>query len=154
MPTPTDTRLLLDVMVGGLTSILRMLGYDVVYALDRDAEQDDALTQLAQAENRTVITRDRQIAARYDPTVLLHSTDTDVQLAELHEAGFELSLGEPARCSACNGRLVRVETGPGPAAGPDPEAEAVWQCRECGQYFWQGSHWDDVRDRLASITSD
>lgn len=160
MATPTDTRIVLDVMVGGLTSILRMVGYDTVYALDRDAEADEDVIAIAEREDRVVITRDRQIAQRYEPTVLIESKPTDDQLGELHEAGFVLALEEPTRCSSCNGTVARVggararslaQEG-NPSDGPDPTVEPVWQCETCGQFYWKGSHWADVQRRLASVT--
>lgn len=150
MATPGSTRLVLDVMVGGLTSILRMIGYDTVYALDRGIESDEAIIELARAEGRILVTRDVQIAERYESTVLLRSKDTDEQLRELVEAGFELELSEPKRCSRCNGPLQRVEDGSGPENGPHPDDQRVWRCQDCGQYFWIGSHWDHVRARVAA----
>lgn len=159
MPLPADTRLVLDVMVGGLTSILRMAGYDTVYALDRDAEEDEAVIDIAEREDRVLITRDRQIVDRYDATVLLRSKQTDEQLRELHAAGFVLELDEPRRCSSCNGDVELVDSekarslgeSGGPPDGPDPTEEAVWQCRDCGQFYWKGSHWDDVDGRLRCL---
>lgn len=151
MGTPENTKIVLDVMVGGLTTILRMCGYDAVYALDRDAEADEAVIDLATREGRTIVTRDREIDDRFDETLLLTSTDTDEQLRELRAAGFALQLAEPGRCSRCNGELERVEDGPEPVDGPDPEAEAVWQCVACGHHFWKGSHWEDVRSRLDDL---
>ena len=148
MATPADTTVLLDVMVGGLTSILRMGGYDTVYALDLEAETDEAVIDIARREGRTIVTRDRQIADRFSDTLLLTSTNTDEQLSELRGAGFVLQLAEPGRCSKCNGELELIREGPGPENGPDPEAEPVWRCVDCGHHFWKGSHWDDVRSRL------
>lgn len=151
MGRPGETRLVLDVMVGGLTSILRMVGYDTVYALDQGVESDDQIIALAERDDRLLVTRDTDIARRHEDTVLLESTDTDEQLRELAAAGLELELTEPERCSRCNGRLEPVIEGSGPADGPDPNETSVWRCIECDQYFWRGSHWADVRRRLASI---
>lgn len=160
MASPADTRIVLDVMVGGLTSILRMVGYDTAYALEDDAEADEAILEIAETEDRVVITRDRQIGERYDETVLLESKPTDDQLRELHDAGFVLRLDEPTRCSTCNGDVALLEDEEArsvaesgrPTDGPDPTEEPVWQCRDCGQFYWKGSHWDDVRRRLLEIT--
>jgi len=80
----------------------------------------------------------------------VRSRGIDGQLRELRDAGFDLALGEPARCSACNGRLARVEEST-PAYAPDPGEEPVWRCVDCGQCYWQGSHWDDVAERLAGL---
>ncbi|MFB6269253.1 MAG: Mut7-C RNAse domain-containing protein, partial [Halobacterium sp.] len=31
------------------------------------------------------------------------------------------------------------------------DADTVWRCTDCGQYFWRGSHWTDVENRLAEL---
>ncbi|MFB6153025.1 MAG: Mut7-C RNAse domain-containing protein [Halodesulfurarchaeum sp.] len=149
MPAPDDTRILLDVMCGGLRTLLRMLGYDTVYAPNRDVEADEALISLARGEGRYLITRDEDLTRRFEPSLLLRSTDTDDQLAELARAGFELELTDPSRCATCNAELERVSEGPVPAYAPDPESESLWRCTACGQVFWKGSHWADVSARVA-----
>ncbi|MFB6112718.1 MAG: Mut7-C RNAse domain-containing protein [Halodesulfurarchaeum sp.] len=146
---------LLDVMCGGLTSILRMVGYDTAYALDREIESDASIRAVGENENRLLVTRDEDLADRYDPAVLLESTDTDEQLRELKRAGFDLSLSEPRRCSSCNGELRRRDSEDleetTPEWVPDPGETPLWRCGDCGQYFWKGSHWDDVGARLEAI---
>jgi len=148
MPAPEDTRLYLDVMLGGLVSILRMVGYDTAYALDRGVEADDLIVAAAQSEGRVLLTRDTALAARAPESLLVESLDPEDQLAELAAAGYELELTEPTRCSRCNGRLERVERGPGPENGPDPALQPVWRCLDCGQYYWIGSHWENLRAQL------
>ena len=148
MPDPDDAPLLLDAMLGRLARLLRMCGYDAAYALDRGVEDDDDLRGIAVREGRTLLTRDRALAARTPGSVLLRSRDVDHQVDELREAGFALTLpDEPVRCASCNGRLERAD-------GPHPEyvtdgVSAVWACESCGQRYWTGSHWEDVRRRLA-----
>jgi len=146
-------RLLLDAMLGKLATYLRMCGYDAAYALDRGVEADDRLLSIADGEDRVLLTRDRQLAAQATESLLLESRDVRDQLRELQEAGYDLTLArEPVRCGQCNGRLNAVDPDdPTPLSVPDPDAESVWQCRDCGQYFWRGSHWDDVRETLAAL---
>ncbi len=150
---PATPALLLDTMLGKLATYLRMCGYDAAYALDEGAEADDALLALAAGESRRVLTRDRELARRAGESLLLESRAVEAQLRELAAAGFDLTLpSRPARCGACNARLARVETtAPTPAYAPDPGETAVWQCVDCGQHFWRGSHWDDVAETLAEI---
>ncbi|MFB6110636.1 MAG: Mut7-C RNAse domain-containing protein [Halodesulfurarchaeum sp.] len=148
MPAPADTRLYLDVMLGGLVSPLRMVGYDTAYALDRGTEADDRIIEAAESEDRVLLTRDVAAAGRAAESVCLESLDPGDQLEELAAAGFDLTLTEPSRCSQCNGALERVDRGPGPENGPDPTERPVWRCRDCGQYYWIGSHWTNLRARL------
>lgn len=152
MPAPSTTRLVCDAMLGRLTTYLRMCGYDTVYAPDRGVEADDAVAALAADEDRTLLTRDRDLAARVQNAVLLTNRDIEGQLQELLEAEFELSLSTPTRCSRCNGSLTRVSAATRtPADVPDPATTKVWTCEDCGHRFWQGSHWDDVGDRLDTL---
>lgn len=152
MPTPADVRLLLDVMLGKLATYLRMCGYDAAYALDRGVEDDALLCSAADREGRTLLTRDVELATNASDGLLLESHDVRGQLLELSRRGYALSLDAPSRCSRCNGRLDRL--GPEeatPPFAPDPDGTPVWRCRDCGQPFWQGSHWEDVADTLEEI---
>ncbi|WP_335999699.1 Mut7-C RNAse domain-containing protein [Halorientalis halophila] len=152
-PVRSGDRLVLDVMLGKLATYLRMCGFDAVYALDRDLEADDRILALSRAEGRTLLTRDRGLAARTDDSVLLTEREPVEQLRELRDAGFRLELGDrPVRCSRCNGvvePLTDDESTPGYA--PDPAETPVWRCRDCEQCFWKGSHWADVGETLASL---
>ncbi|MFB6129692.1 MAG: Mut7-C RNAse domain-containing protein [Salinigranum sp.] len=150
-PTTTGDRLLADAMLGTLTTYLRMCGYDAAYAPDRGAEADDEVLALAAREDRRIVTRDRQLAARAPGSVLVGSRAVLDQLRELRDAGFEIALADrPTRCGRCNGPLRPTETTTLPEYVSD-DAEEVWRCAECGQFFWRGSHWDDVRRRLDDL---
>jgi hypothetical protein len=147
------SRFLLDAMLGKLARYLRMCGHDAAYALDRGVEADDDLLALAREEGRTLLTRDESLAARADDVVLLTEREVTDQLRELRAAGVDVSLPDrPTRCGVCNGALDRVpESETLPDYAPDPAETTVWRCRRCGQYFWEGSHWDDVRRRLDAL---
>lgn len=150
---PEEAALLLDVMLGKLATYLRMCGYDVAYALDENEEADEKLLEIAREEDRLLVTRDAELARRADDRgLLLESKEISDQLRELASAGFELRLTEPARCSACNSKLVAVEEGEStPDYAPDPNEFRTWRCPACGQYFWQGSHWESVAETLSAI---
>ncbi len=138
-------------MLGKLATYLRMCGYDTVYALDRGVEADDRLLGIAREEGRVLLTRDVDLARRADDGVLLESREIVDQLREVEHAEIELTLADPPRrCSRCNGSLGRVESG---ESRPEYVADGVaaWRCRDCGQFFWKGSHWDDVANRLANL---
>ncbi|MGM0590905.1 MAG: Mut7-C RNAse domain-containing protein [Halobacteriota archaeon] len=146
-------RLLCDTMLGKLAVYLRMCGYDTTYALDRDAEDDDRLLELARAEDRRILTRDVSLAAQAPDAVLLTERDVTDQLRELAATGFDLTLAaRPVRCGACNGSVVAVDADESvPEYAPDPSETCVWRCVDCGRHFWKGSHWDDVRARLETL---
>lgn len=144
-------RFFVDTMLGSLATILRMCGYDTVYSLDRGVVADDEILTVTREEDRQLVTRDAELAATGDNAILVESTVIEEQLRTLRRAGVELSLDRPERCSHCNGCLDRVEAESTPAYAPDPTIESVWQCQDCGQYYWMGSHWDAVDERLATL---
>ncbi len=146
-------RLLVDVMCGGVVSYLRMCDHDAAYAGDRGLEADDDLLGVAREEDRTVVTRDVDLAARAEESISLEARDVEAQLAELDAAGVDLELAEePAFCGRCNGPLERVApTASTPEYAPDPGEFETWICRDCGQHFWRGSHWDRVAETLSRV---
>jgi Uncharacterized conserved protein len=155
MPDDLDGPFLLDVMLGKLATYLRMCGYDTAYALDegREVEADDAILGMARDEDRTLLTRDTELADRAgDRGVCLTTREVSDQLRELHGAGVALELDDrPARCGNCNGPLERLD---GERATHAPDNGPVWVCRHCDQQFWTGSHWDRVGSTLARIRDD
>lgn len=145
-------RLLLDVMLGKLTTYLRMCGYDAAYALDRGIEADDEIRQLAREEERTLVTRDADLAARTDDAILLSTLDITDQLRELQNIGFELTLTTPARCANCNTVLELVpDDATTPEYAPSTDDQSLWRCPNCGQHYWNGSHWADVETTLEEL---
>ena len=146
-----EHRFLLDVMLGKLTTYLRMCGYDTLYAHEEGIEADDEIRTRAASTDRTMITRDRALAGRTDDAILLRSRDIEEQLSELYDHGIEIELPTyPDRCSVCNGRLVRLDPERRPEHAPDT-VDRIWQCTECDQHFWKGSHWERVRETIATI---
>jgi len=141
-------RLLADAMLGSLARVCRMCGHDTVYCLDRGVEADDDVLALADREDRVLLTRDRQLAARAPESLLVESKDVDEQLRELAAAGVPLSLAPGERCGACNGELRELGDGEPRATYVADDAERVWVCEACGQQFYRGGHWRDVEKRL------
>jgi uncharacterized protein with PIN domain len=140
-------------MLGKLATYLRMCGYDAAYALDRGIEDTDTLRALATTEGRRLVTRNERLAASSEDVILLTTRDVTDQLRELSDAGFDLSLSaEPRRCGTCNAPVESVDrTEPTPEYAPDPGETSLWRCRECGQHFWKGSHWDEVAETVADL---
>ncbi len=150
-------RFLVDLMCGGIVSYLRMCGHDTAYAGERDLEVDDELQRVADSEGRALITRDAALSERAGDSILLTSRAVEAQLEELATASVDLTLAtEPVWCGRCNGHLERVQSPSEESASEVPEyvpggTRPIWRCRACGQYFWKGSHWDDVRSTLSEI---
>jgi uncharacterized protein with PIN domain len=144
-----QTRFVVDGMLGSLARWLRLLGYDTDYVNQRD---DAELVRIARAENRVLLTRDRELAARRGVQALLvESQVLDEQLAQVKMA-FPLTPGiASARCSVCNTHLVSVtreEVADQVPAYVLRRHHHFLHCPGCGRIYWRGSHWRNMQDRL------
>lgn len=138
----TDDRFVADAMLGKLVTYMRMAGYDVLYAPDEGAVEDDEVASLADDTGRVLITRDIELAESTD-SLLVESKQVEEQLRELTDEGLSFELDEPTLCSVCNGTLTEADAETNDDI-PD-DVERAWRCEDCGKVYWKGSHWDDVR---------
>src|SRR4029077_11388335 len=100
----TEPTFVADVMVGKLARWLRVLGFDVLYSNRYD---DDEIIRISDEENRLILTRDVQLAARRPPNqcLLIKSGDHKDQIQQVIGS---LDLKESkafSRCLECNTRL-------------------------------------------------
>ncbi|HLQ60643.1 MAG TPA: Mut7-C RNAse domain-containing protein [Candidatus Acidoferrales bacterium] len=150
-------RFLADSNVGRLARWLRALGYDARF---EPALSDPELVRLALAEERVLLTRDRDLLQRRVFTrgtarsVLLRH---DGVLDQLRQVVQELSLTPDAaltRCLECNRELeprdldqVAERVPPYVRATQSRYAE----CPGCGRVYWAGTHWARMRGVLAGL---
>jgi uncharacterized protein with PIN domain len=154
-PSPPDAvpaRWWADEMLGRLARYLRMVGLDTAYV---PGLSDDEVTLRARSEGRTLITRDRALALHTNGAILLAQTSIEGQWRELR-ARFPTLPTEPRfdRCTICNALLRELPSGSLAGASNIPRdiqhgGRAVYQCTECGHPYWQGSHVESLRRRLA-----
>ena len=147
----SEPRWLLDGMLGRLARHLRFVGHDTAYAPDTS---DDDLIVRAIRESRILVTRDRTLAARSAPSLLLRSVDIRGQWREVREAYPALPWGVVFdRCSRCNSSVAPgAESGLGelPATVPMRArngAIPVFRCPACGHLYWEGSHTAHIRQQ-------
>jgi uncharacterized protein with PIN domain len=146
----SPTRFVVDGMLGSLARWLRILGYDTDYANQRD---DPELVRIARAENRVLLTRDRELAGRRGVhALLIESQSLDEQLAQVTDAFPPPSEAQPGRCSVCN--TVLVETSPEEVAHRVPryvlrQHHQFMRCPGCDRVYWRGSHWRNMQARLS-----
>ena len=142
-------RFVIDGMLGSLARWLRLLGYDADY----DNRRDDAeLVRLARAENRVLLTRDRELATRRGVQALfIVSQVLDEQLAQVTAAFPRAAESGLARCSVCN--TILVPATPEELAGRLPayvlhQYHDFRRCPGCDRVYWPGSHWQAMQARL------
>lgn len=150
--TPAIPRFLCDEMLQGLARWLRAAGYDT--GLPAPRMSDRALLELAQAEDRLLLSRDRKLlelrgaAARV--CVLRSNTLHDWICTLNRRYSLDWQLQPFSRCLRCNTALEEAD----PARRIQlPErsrvsARALRWCPHCRQLYWEGSHVRRMRARL------
>ena len=146
-------------MLGGLARWLRAAGYDAWWD---SAVADWDLIRLALREHRILLTSDTgifRIGIVCDgdlPALFIpHGLGKQDQLA-LVLKHFGLSLREP-RCMACGGALVEVPREQVRDRVPPRSyawMERFYGCERCGRLFWQGTHWQRIRETLNQLSPD
>ena len=144
-------KLLCDHMLGSLARWLRFMGYDTAYP---EPGPDRALIDRARAEDRILLTRDKELASRLRDAVEVRSDDLEEQIREV-AAVLRLQLVDPlSRCSLCNEILAPLP--PEEVGGLVPEGvrsrhREFWRCPSCRRVYWQGSHWNKMIERLNQL---
>ena len=143
-----------DWMLGRLAKWLRLLGYDTAYFPSMD---DNELVRLARAQGRILLTRDRELTRRRGLNCLL--VEGDELEAQIQQAISKLNLETErpfSRCPVCNTPLQEVEK-PSVKERVPPYVfrtkEHFSLCPECDRIYWQGTHWDKMRQEMARMVS-
>jgi uncharacterized protein len=145
-------RFVADAHLGGLARLLRMAGFDTLY----DNFYDDAeIEAIALAEERVVLTRDRELLKRRTIThgCYVHQLKAAHQLRELFD---RLDLAASAHpftiCLHCNAPLRAIDRAEVldrlPPSVRDSQDEFN-TCDQCHRIFWKGSHWKRMTELLA-----
>ncbi len=153
-------RFLVDAMLEKLAEWLRILGYDTVSASDLSILDDDYLLDIAEYEDRILLTKDRELYERARKegvsTLLVEGNDVEEQLAFLVRKGTIELKDAPSleRCPRCNGILRkanRSEVKGQVPMGVYMSREEFWICTSCGQVYWKGSHWTRIKEFVERI---
>jgi len=133
----------LDSNLGRLARYLRLLGFDCLYQNDYD---DETVANIADQEQRIVLTRDRALLQRKIITrgYFVRAVRPRPQVKEVL-ARFDLyRLVDPFnRCIRCNGDLQAVDKQV-IEERLEPRTREYFDsfriCTACGQIYWKGSH--------------
>ncbi|MEW6691055.1 MAG: Mut7-C RNAse domain-containing protein [Pseudomonadota bacterium] len=151
-PLEAPLLFLADAHLGGLARFLRMLGYDTLH---ENALGDAEIRRLAWQERRVVLTRDRELLKCREVLrgAYVHALKPE---AQLREVAARYCLAAQARpftlCLACNLPLQPAD--PESVAGRIPDRireryARFSRCSGCGGIFWEGSHFQRMRQVLA-----
>jgi hypothetical protein len=139
-------------MVGKLARWLRLAGWDTVY---RNPITDKELLEIAQRENRIILTRDRKLRLKGGTQQILVVTSENpfeqfITVAKHFQLDVESNCFR--RCLECNGELVQVRKEEYADAIPPHVYKTQTRfsrCSSCGRLYWPGTHYDSMRKRLA-----
>ena len=110
-PVPLrNPHFVVDVNLGRLARLLRLLGFDVWWSSDAE---DQTLVDISLAEQRILLTRDRPLLKRRALThgLFVRSEDPEEQTLEvLQRLRLRQRLAPFTRCARCNGTLAAVFT--------------------------------------------
>ena len=150
-----DLRFIADAHLGGLARLLRMLGFDTLYSNDY---RDEQIRAIAQAENRVVLTRDRDLLKCRNVThgCFVHALRPREQLREIVDR-LQLDAGARplTRCLHCNLPLSPIDRNAIAERLPPRVAQSYelfcW-CEGCDRVYWEGSHWQRMRELIDQYT--
>ncbi|BBX74944.1 Mut7-C ubiquitin/RNAse domain-containing protein [Mycobacterium shinjukuense] len=143
-PVPLrNSRFVVDVNLGRLARLLRVLGFDVWWSSDAD---DPTLADVSLAQQRILLTRDRGLLKRRAIThgFFVHSQHPEEQTLEvIRRLDLRQRLAPFTRCVRCNGALAAV-CKDAVIDQLEPLTRRYYQefsrCADCGRIYWAGSH--------------
>ncbi len=156
-PPLRPPRFVLDVHLGRLARLLRLLGFDAAW--DHDA--DDAVLVATSLDGaRTLLTRDRGILKRAEVThaayVRAH-LPRDQAVEVLRRFDLFGAVAPFGRCLACNGLLREVAKAEVADVLPPRtrrDFDEFRRCTRCGRVYWKGSHYDHLRALVDDVVAE
>ncbi len=150
-PLPSPPRFVVDVNLGKLTRWLRLLGFDTAW---RNDYSDRQVVELAVAEQRIILTRDRRLLFHrvIEHGFWVRAVKPEQQVREVLERLQLRNRIHPFRyCLECNGLIEPV--GKEEILGRlEPLTRRYYnefyRCSRCGRIYWKGSHYTNLMQKL------
>jgi len=151
-------RFVADIMLKKVCRWMRIFGLEVIYP---DSEDDTEIMKLAEKKKAALLTMDvelyRRCVKRDVKAFLVPTEETEKQVASIC-AHFGIDIGKtfPSEtlCPKCNGNLAKVGRKEVEGKVLDnvlKEHDTFWLCSECEHVFWEGSHWEKIKQAAARI---
>lgn len=149
-----QTRFILDVHLGKLARLLRLLGFDARYS---NTYHDPEIVAIARREHRIILTRDITMLKRRAVThgYWVRATNPISQAREVLQRFDLRGQVQPfTRCLRCNGRLHPVDRKEILSRIP-PHVAAHHNdfliCETCHHLYWRGSHLRRLQAQIDQI---
>ncbi|MHA1271195.1 MAG: Mut7-C RNAse domain-containing protein [Candidatus Helarchaeota archaeon] len=148
-----------DAMHGHIARFLRLLGYDTFYPGNLD---DTKILEIAENEDRIIITRDIQLAnrakSRNITVILLTSTDFIENLNIIYKKlSINLDLdSNKSRCPICNSEIRPIQKELVKGKVHDKtynKFNEFWICENpnCRKIYYVGIHWEKIYSQLEKV---
>lgn len=138
-----------------------MMGYDALFYRDID---DDRLVRIALAQNRVILTKDRQVLKRRMivngrlNAVLIEDDDPKLQLVKvMRQLGLNRQFKPFSLCLECNKKLMKRDKDQIRERVPQhvfKTQDDYMECPECHRVYWRGTHWESMYKELERLISD
>jgi len=148
------TKFVLDVHLGKLTKMLRLLGFDSKY---RNDFQDEEIVKISLSEKRIVLTMDRNLLKRRILThgLWIRSRHVKDQVQEVLDRLDLYKQAKPfSRCLICNSPVhpiqkdkIRNRLLP----RTSQTFEKFFICDTCDKIYWPGSHYDRMKEKIEQL---
>ncbi len=151
------TAFVVDVHLGKLARLLRLLGFDVLY---RNDLEDREIVNISCSQRRIVLTRDRRLLynKRITHGCFIRADRPLQQVQEVvRRLQLESAINPFHRCLLCNGEVMPVAREAVLDQLPAKTAryyQDFHRCRSCGKIYWQGPHYRHLQQQLQAIRND
>lgn len=148
------TAFILDIQLGKLARLLRMLGFDTLY---RNDYSDPEIIRLSREDQRIILTRDVGLLKNRSVThgYWIRSPSPEEQVREvLNRFDLYAQIQPFKRCIGCNGEIDEIdkeeiitELLPKTAAFYDE----FYHCLSCRKIYWKGHHYENMKEWIVRL---
>jgi uncharacterized protein with PIN domain len=149
-----NPKFIVDVNLGKLATKLRLLGFDTLF---QNNFEDNEIIQIATAQKRTILTRDKAMLTN---NLITHAywVRNDNPKNQVEEVVKRLQLSKQlnpfTRCTVCNSELTSASTEECEMKLPEDTLkyyDTFWKCISCGKLYWKGSHYKHIQKIIQKL---
>jgi uncharacterized protein with PIN domain len=149
-----------DGMLGKIAKKLRIFGFDTEYLANTD---DNTLIQMSINNNRTILTKDRQLYVRslkLNVHCFLITLENEFENLVIIMREFNITYifsvtNKYTRCTLCNGSLKEVIKSsfiePSIPKKVFDNGEIFFKCSICKKIYWNGTHIQEINQLIDNI---
>ena len=151
-----NQKFIADVHLGKLARYLRLLGFDTLY---KNSFTNAELISIAKEEGRILLSRN--IAFAKHPVVSSYIVQSEASMTQLKQVvqhfGLKTLIHPFSLCMVCNGKLETVQKEiiiNQLEENTKQYFNKFWQCENCHQIYWMGSHYERMLLLIGSVSKE